>query len=78
VVLWVFSARPRPLMAVSGLFLLGYGVVRTFSEFFREPDAHLGFVALDWMTMGQIHSIPMAVWGAVMLWMAYRNKKGSA
>jgi|AntDeeMinimDraft_6_1070357.scaffolds.fasta_scaffold01527_2 phosphatidylglycerol:prolipoprotein diacylglycerol transferase len=78
VVLWVFSARPRPLMAVSGLFLLGYGVVRTFSEFFREPDAHLGFVALDWMTMGQILSIPMAVVGAVMLWMAYRNKKGSA
>ncbi|TDT37860.1 prolipoprotein diacylglyceryl transferase [Halospina denitrificans] len=77
-VLWVFSARPRPLMAVSALFLLGYGVVRTFAEFFRAPDPHLGYVAFDWMTMGQVLSIPMALVGAVMLWMAYRNEKGNA
>ena len=78
VVLWSYSARPRPRMAVSALFLLGYGIVRTFAEFYREPDAHLGFVALDWMTMGQVLSIPMALAGAVMLWMAYRNKQGGA
>ena len=75
-VLWWFSARPRPAMAVSGLFLTGYGVVRFSAEFFREPDAHLGFVALDWMTMGQVLSIPMLIAGAVLLYWAYsRNRR---
>ncbi|MAL99883.1 MAG: prolipoprotein diacylglyceryl transferase [Alteromonadaceae bacterium] len=72
-VLWWFSARPRPRMAVSGLFLLGYGLLRFIAEFFREPDAHLGFVALDWMSMGQILSVPMIIAGAILLVLAYRR-----
>lgn len=71
--LWWFSARPRPPMAVSGLFLLGYGVARVLVEFFREPDAHLGLVALDWLSMGQLLSLPMIVLGAMLLAMAYRR-----
>lgn len=73
VVLWWFSARPRPRMAVSGLFLAGYGVLRFAAEFYREPDAHLGFVLLDWMTMGQILSAPMVIAGAILLFLAYRQ-----
>jgi phosphatidylglycerol:prolipoprotein diacylglycerol transferase len=47
--------------------LLGYGVFRFFVEFYREPDAHLGPVALDWVTMGQLLSIPLIVAGAWLL-----------
>jgi phosphatidylglycerol:prolipoprotein diacylglycerol transferase len=44
---------------VSGLFLLCYGLSRFTIEFFREPDANRGFIAFDWMTMGQILTIPI-------------------
>ena len=50
----VYSRRPRPTAAVSGLFLLGYGVFRFVAEFFREPDAHLGYLAGEWLTMGML------------------------
>ena len=73
VILWIYSAKPRPAFAVTGAYCLGYGVFRTFVEFFREPDAHLGFVALDWMTRGQQLSIPMIVVGLAILILAYRN-----
>jgi len=72
-ILWVFSARPRPLMAVSGLFLMCYGLFRFAVEFVREPDAQLGFVALGWMSMGQLLSAPMVVLGLVILVWAYRR-----
>lgn len=76
-VLWIYSRKPRPAMAVSGLFLLVYGVSRFIVEFFREPDDHLLFVAFDWMTRGQQLSIPMIVLGAALMWLAYsREKKG--
>ena len=73
-VLWWFSAKPRPRMAVSGLFLVLYGVFRSFVEFFREPDAHLGFLAFDWLTMGQVLSLPMILLGLVFLALAYQRK----
>ena len=71
-VLW-FSSRPRPRWAVSGMFMLGYGCLRFFAEFFREPDAHLGFQALGWVTRGQILSVPMILIGVFLLAMAYRQ-----
>lgn len=74
-VLWVFSAKPRPRMAVSGLFLIGYGVFRFIVEFFREPDAHLGFVAFDFLSMGQLLCIPMVVFGALLMRLAYSRRK---
>ena len=80
VILWSYSARPRPYMAVSAMFLLLYGTFRFFIEFFRVPDAHLDYLALGWVTMGQILSVPMILAGAVMLGMAYwsDNKKEAA
>ena len=71
-VLW-FSSRPRPRWAVGGMFMLGYGFLRFFAEFFREPDAHLGFQALGWVTRGQILCVPMIIIGLIVLAMAYRQ-----
>lgn len=55
----------------SGLFLLGYALGRTFVEFFREPDAQLGFL-LGGLTMGQLLSLPMALLG---LWLIIRSRR---
>lgn len=71
VILWWYSNKPRPRMAVSGMFLLLYGVFRSVVELAREPDAHLGFLAFDWLTMGQILSLPMILVGGVMIGTAY-------
>lgn len=71
VVLWWFSSKPRPRGAVSGAFLLGYGVFRFAVEFTREPDSFLGLLALGW-SMGQWLSLPMFVAGGAMLVWAYR------
>ena len=70
-VVWVFAHKPRPAGAVGGLFLAGYAVFRWIAEFFREPDAHLGFIAFDWLTMGQLLSLPMFVAGIALLFYAY-------
>ncbi len=78
-VLWAYTSRPRPLMAASGVFMILYGIFRFAVEFVRTPDQHLGvqgYLASDWLTMGQILSAPMIVVGVVWLWLAY-NRAGS-
>ncbi len=72
--LWIYSAKPRPTMAVSGMFLLGYGLFRFLVELVRVPDAHLGYIAFDWLTMGQILTLPMLAGGPFLLWLAYRRE----
>ena len=64
---WWFSRKPRARGAVSGLFLLGYGTFRFCTEFFRQPDYGIGFVAFDWLSMGQLLSIPMVIAGILLL-----------
>ena len=76
--LWVYSSRRRPPVAVSGLFLLGYGVFRFLVEFVRLPDAHLGYVAFGWLTMGQVLSLPMILGGLLLLWLAHRRARPRA
>jgi phosphatidylglycerol:prolipoprotein diacylglycerol transferase len=73
IILWLYSRKPRPTMAVSGLFLLGFGIYRTFVEFFRQPDAQIGYLAWGWLTEGQVLSAPMIVIGAGMMWWAYKR-----
>jgi phosphatidylglycerol:prolipoprotein diacylglycerol transferase len=73
VIVWVYSAKPRPKGCVGALFLLGYGVFRFLVEFAREPDRQLGFVALNWMSMGQVLCLPMILFGAGWLFFAYRK-----
>jgi len=72
IMLW-YAARPRPTWAVAGLFSLGYGCLRFFAEFFREPDAHIGFQALGWITRGQVLCVPMILLGVYLMAMAYRK-----
>jgi phosphatidylglycerol:prolipoprotein diacylglycerol transferase len=72
IILWVYSSKSRPLRAVSGMFMLFYGVFRFSVEFVRQPDAHLGFVASDWVTMGHVLSAPMILYGIYLLAYAYR------
>lgn len=74
IILWFFSKKPRPRMAISGLFLLCYGVFRTFAECFRQPDPQLGFLAWGWLTMGQLLSFPMILCGIWILWKVYGKK----
>lgn len=74
-ILWWFSMKPRPRMAVSGLFLLLYGIFRFVLEFFRQPDPQLGFIAFGWLTMGQLLSIPMILGGAAIFWIIKGNAK---
>lgn len=72
-ILWWFSRRPRPMMAVSGLFAMGYAGFRFLIEFVREPDSHLGFIAFDWLTMGQLLSLPLFIVGVFLMIFAYRS-----
>lgn len=69
--LWWYSSKPRPRFAVGGMFCLGYGVARFSVEFFRQPDLDIGFVAFNWLTMGQLLSLPMIIAGLVILHLAY-------
>ena len=73
-ILWIFSSRPRPTMAVSGMFAIFYGLFRFAVEFVREPDAHLGYLAFGWVTMGQVLTLPLILVGITLLVLAYRNR----
>lgn len=71
VLMWLYAKKPRPVGAVSGVFLMGYGLMRFVAEYFREPDAHLGLLALS-LSMGQWLCVPMVavgawMWGRVVL-----------
>jgi len=54
-VLWWFSKSNRKHGQVAGLFLLGYGLFRFLVEFVRVPDDHIGYVAFQWLTVGQLY-----------------------
>lgn len=71
-ILWFFSKKPRPAGAISGLFLLCYGIFRFLVEFTREPDDFLGLLALG-LSMGQWLSLPMIAIGIWMMVWAYRR-----
>ncbi|KTD45994.1 prolipoprotein diacylglyceryl transferase [Legionella rubrilucens] len=70
ILLWWYASRPRPTGRVSALFLIGYAISRMFVEFFRVPDVQLGYLALGWLTMGQLLSIPMLILGLWLWWRA--------
>jgi phosphatidylglycerol:prolipoprotein diacylglycerol transferase len=70
--LWWFSRRPRPRYAVAGMFALLYGCFRFLVEFVRLPDEQIGYLAFDWLTMGQVLSLPLVVLGLILLWLSRR------
>ena len=73
VILWLYSSKPRPRGAVSGVFLIGYGTFRFITEFFREPDAGI-FGQSYTISMGQWLSLPMILVGVLLLLMAGQKK----
>ncbi len=75
IILWLYSSKPRPRRAVSGMFMLFYGLFRFSVEFVRQPDAQLGYLAFDWLTMGQVLSAPMFLFGVYLLVTADRGKQ---
>lgn len=77
-ILWWFTRQPRPTGSVAGLFLVCYGLFRFISEFAREPDVQLGYVAFDWMTQGQLLSVPMILFGLGVIAWAYRQVPASS
>jgi len=72
VLLWAYSRKPRGLGAVSGAFLVGYGLLRFAAEYFREPDGFLGLLALQ-MSMGQWLCVPMVLAGLLLMWRSTRE-----
>jgi phosphatidylglycerol:prolipoprotein diacylglycerol transferase len=72
VILWWYSAKPRPRGRVSALFLIGYGAFRFLAEFGREPDSFLGLLALG-LSMGQWLSLPMILAG-VFFWIRFSKR----
>jgi phosphatidylglycerol:prolipoprotein diacylglycerol transferase len=73
--LWWYSARPRRRYAVSGWFAVLYGSFRFAVEFVRVPDAHLGYLAFEWLTMGQLLSLPLVAVGLVLLALSTRQPR---
>lgn len=73
VILWYARKKP-PTGHLSGMFLLGYGIVRFIVEFVRVPDIHIGYMAFGWLTRGQLLCLPMIIVGAALLLLARPRK----
>lgn len=72
-VMWCYTSKPKPRGAASGVFLMGYGFFRCISELFRQPDIQWHYLAWNWLTMGQLLSVPMVVIG-LFLWMRAQRR----
>lgn len=73
IILWLYARKPRPVGAVSAVFLIGYGAFRFVAEYFREPD-HGIFGVSAAVSMGQWLSLPMIVGGvALLVWSLQRK-----
>ena len=77
VILWIYARKPRPVRAVSAVFLIGYGSFRFLAEFAREPDSFQGLLSFG-MSMGQWLSLPMILAGVAILVMAIRKPAAGA
>ena len=64
--LWWLALTPKPKGTLSGAFLVAYGSFRFLTEFSRSPDAHLGFILFEFLSMGQL-PLPMIVAGVWLL-----------
>ncbi|MGH8250482.1 MAG: prolipoprotein diacylglyceryl transferase [Steroidobacteraceae bacterium] len=74
--MWWYTAKPRPRLAPAGLFLILYALFRMLVEFVRVPDAHIGYLAFGWVTMGQLLSLPVLLAGLGMLtWALLRRQR---
>ena len=67
IILFIINQKKVFSGIISGYFLLFYGIFRFFVEFVRLPDAHIGYIYYDWVTMGQLLTIPMIVIGLILI-----------
>ena len=74
ILVWWYAAKPRPEGTVSAVFLMGYAIARVLAECWREPDVQRGFLAFNWLTEGQLLSIPMFIFGLFLWWTKRQNK----
>ena len=72
VILWLFTMKQRTIGYSSAVFLIFYGIFRIGIEFFRLPDTQIGYLAWNWLTLGQVLSLPMLLIG---FWIFYRAKR---
>ncbi|MEJ7804895.1 MAG: prolipoprotein diacylglyceryl transferase [Telluria sp.] len=70
VLLWMYSRKARPRLAVGAMFTLLYGCGRFFTEYFRVPDWQVTVLGVP-ITSGQMLSLPMIIGALAMLWWAY-------
>ncbi|MDR1647069.1 MAG: prolipoprotein diacylglyceryl transferase [Zoogloeaceae bacterium] len=74
--LWWYCRKPRPTGAASGLFLIGYGIFRLFTEFFREPDRGIFGQSYN-VTLGQWLSLPLIVAATALIVWASRRRSST-
>ena len=74
VIVWLYARRTRPTGSVAGIFLMAGGCLRFVTEFFREPDAHLGLFVFDTLSMGQLLSLPVVAFGIFLMNPRWTNR----
>lgn len=72
-IVWWFSRKQRPALAVGAVFVMFYGCARFFTEYFRTPDYEVSLLGMT-ISAGQMLSLPMIAVGALLLWMSYAGK----
>jgi phosphatidylglycerol:prolipoprotein diacylglycerol transferase len=77
IILAIYASKPRKTGSVAGVFLIGYGSFRFIVEFWRVPDVQLGYLLWDWLTMGQLLSLPMILIGLALVLYPSRSNKTS-
>lgn len=77
IIVWLFARKPRPTMAVSGVFAAGYGAARFFTEYFRTPDYEVSLGPIT-ISAGQMLSVPMIALGIALLLIAYNRRPAPA
>ena len=74
--LWNFTTLRYKPGVITGIFVSGYSIFRIFIEIFREPDSHLGYVFYIF-SMGQILSIPLLIFGLLLVIINFHRKHKS-
>ena len=75
-IIYWFTRKERPEWSAGAMFVMCYGIFRFVAEFFRQPDAHIGFDLFGWLSRGQVLSLPMIALGvAALSWAYWREAK---
>jgi phosphatidylglycerol:prolipoprotein diacylglycerol transferase len=74
IIVWLYARKARPPLAVGAMFVLLYGMARFFTEYFRTPDYLVSFGGIT-ISAGQMLSLPMIVFGSVVLLVTYRKNR---